>query len=105
AGRARARRELLRVIAVALEHLEDRSLRGPRKGVERPHRAVAQPAAGDVEDAKEGEIVLLVRDDFPVRDDVPDLLAIEPALPADERVGNVSQAELLLEGPRLDRGS
>ena len=67
------------------------------------HARLADAALGLVDDALEGEVVVLRVDQAQVGVGVPDLRPLEEARAADHRVGNLEQHEPLLEAAHLER--
>src|SRR5439155_24991439 len=77
--------------------------RGPR--LDAPDAGVPHPAAGDVDDAPEGDLVVGVHQDAQVGEHVIDLAPVVDARPAGDDVGDVPADELLLDHPALGVGA
>ena len=97
--------EALRSRAALVDHLLERlpdALAAPRRLIEeRLDGLLPDASRGDVEDPQQAHVVGRVRDEPEVREDVLDLGAVVEPQPADDPVGDVLAAELLLEEPRL----
>jgi hypothetical protein len=70
-------------------------------GAERFERARADAAARGGDGADEGEVVVLVRQQAQIGDEVANLGLVEEALPARHDIGDAVVAQLLLDDARL----